>query len=217
MPGTFWHESPSFLKLWLFSFSGTLSFTHLNTASPGIILASLLSVLMDLLLILNLVPKILCTAALLQVGLSLAYHKSDSELPTQSTVTAWPLSSDLISQTAAKRPGRAVLKNSTSFRLPKAEAFLRTMPLPRGFEEFLADLRDTLGLSPPQLVVEASQPAVEDPQLVMEVPQLATEAPQPAVEVPQPAVESPQPAVEAQPLTSEAQSMEIEAPTEAPH
>lgn len=155
-----------------------------------------------------------------QVGLSLAYHKSDSELPTQSTVTAWPLSSDLISQTAAKRPGRAVLKNSTSFRLPKAEAFLRTMPLPRGFEEFLADLSYTLGLSPPQLVVEASQPAVEDPQLVMEVPQLATEAPLPAVEAPKPAVpavESPQPAVEAQPLTSETQSMEIEAPTEAPH
>ncbi|KAG0580561.1 hypothetical protein M758_4G184700 [Ceratodon purpureus] len=138
-----------------------------------------------------------------QVGLSLAYHNSDSELPTQSTITAWPLSTDLITQTAAKRPGRAILKNSTAFRLPKAEAFLRTMPLPRGFEEFLADLRDTLGLSSPQLVVAA--------------PQVAIEAPHPATEAAKPVMEAPEPATETQPLSNEAQPMEIEAPVEAPH
>ncbi|KAG0615126.1 hypothetical protein M758_5G016600 [Ceratodon purpureus] len=138
-----------------------------------------------------------------QVGLSLAYHNSDSELPTQSTITAWPLSTDLITQTAAKRPGRAILKNSTAFRLPKAEAFLRTMPLPRGFEEFLGDLRDTLGLSSPQLVVAA--------------PQVAIEAPHPATEAAKPVMEAPEPAIETQKLPNEAQPMEIEASVEAPH
>ena len=156
-------------------------------------------------------------AGFLQVGLSLAYHNLDSELPTQSTITAWPLSSDLISQTASKKPGRAVLKNSTAFRLPKAEAFLRTMPLRRGFEEFLGDLRDTLGLSPPQLVVEAPQPPMETPQLGMEVPQVTIEAPQVAMEASEPAMEAPQPTVEVQPLSNEAQPMETEAPGEAPH
>lgn len=93
-----------------------------------------------------------------QVGMSLAYHNLDSELPTQSTITTWPLTTDLISQAVIK-PGRAVQKNSTAFRLPKAEAFLRTMPLPQGCEELLADLRDTLGLSPPpEQATEAPPP-----------------------------------------------------------
>lgn len=167
--------------------------------------------------------EIWCIVVSRQVGLSLAYHNSDSELPTQSTITAWPLSSDLITQTAAKIPGRAVLKNSTAFRLPKAEAFLRTMPLPRGFAEFLIDLRDTLGLSPPVLAIEAPLPATEAPQLATEAPQLTTEAPQLVAEAPQLATEAPQVAVDApqlpmgidpEPMAIDAES---EAPVEAPH
>jgi len=160
--------------------------------------------------------------ASLQVGLSLAYHNSDSELPTQSTITAWPLSSDVITETAAKRPGRAVLKNSTAFRLPKAEAFLRTMPLPQGFAEFLTDLRDTLGLSPPVLTIEAPELTTEAPQLTTEAPELATETPEPTTEAPpQLPTEGPQLAVDVPQLVIEAQPMVIDAepgaPMEAPH
>jgi len=165
--------------------------------------------------------EMFCIVVSLQVGLSLAYHNSDSELPTQSTITAWPLSSDLITQTAAKRPGRAVLKNSTAFRLPKAEAFLRTMPLPRGFAEFLTDLRDTLGLSPPVQTIEAPQLTIEAPQLATETPQPATDALQLAVDAPQLVVDAPQLAIEAQPMMIDAEPMAIDAepgaPMEAPH
>lgn len=156
-----------------------------------------------------------------QVGLSLAYHNSDSELPTQSTITAWPLSSDVITQSAAKRPGRAVLKNSTAFRLPKAEAFLRTMPLPQGFAEFLTDLRDTLGLSPPVLTMEAPELTTEAPQLMTEAPELATETPEPTSEAPQLPTEGPQLAVDVPQVVIEAQptmfDAEPEAPVEASH
>lgn len=89
------------------------------------------------------------------MGLSLAYYNLESELPTQSTITAWPFSPELVPQPVAKRPGRASLKTTLAFRLPKAEAVLRTMPLPQGFEEFLVDLRNTLGLEPPILAIEA--------------------------------------------------------------
>lgn len=158
------------------------------------------------------VPETLCTVFLLQVGLSLAYHDPDSELPTQSTITAWPLSSELISQNAAKRPGRAVLKNSTAFRLPKAEASLRTMPLHRGFEEFLVDLRHTLGLSPPPLVAEAPHLEMKAPQSVMEVPQVRIEAPQLTIEAPQMEMGVQQPAMEPQLAATEPPLQAIEAP-----
>lgn len=160
-----------------------------------------------------------CDSTVVQVGLSLAYHNSYSELPTQSTITAWPLSSDLITQTAAKRPGRALMKNPTAFRLPKAEAFLRTMPLPRGFTEFLTDLRETLGLSPP-----VQLPAIEAPQLAIESPQPATGAPQIAMVTPESAIqgqlamETPQSAIQDLPIMPiDGEPMVIESPMEPPH
>lgn len=149
--------------------------------------------------------------------MSLAYHNSDSELPTQSTITAWPLSTEIITQTTARRPGRAVLKNSTAFRLPRAEAFLRTLPLPRGFAEFLTDLRETLGLSSPVLAIEAppaQQPSNEAPELATVATELATEAPEVAVNAPPSELATKVLATEAQPMVIDPEPMAIDAEAE---
>lgn len=152
------------------------------------------------------------------MGLSLAYHNSDSELPTQSTITAWPLSAEIITQTTARRSGRAVLKNSSAFRLPRAEAFLRTFPLPRGFAEFLTDLRETLGLSSPVLAIEAppeaQQPSTEAPQVDTEAPEVATEAPELAVNAPPSDVVATKLATEAQPMVIDPEPLAIDAEAE---
>ncbi|CAK9217528.1 hypothetical protein BDL97_02G070800 [Sphagnum fallax] len=94
-----------------------------------------------------------------QVGVSLAYYNLESELPTQSSVTAWSNSAELVPQVATKR--RATSVRSTAFRLPKAEGFLRTMPLPQALDELLADLRATTGspCSPEEIEVTPLLPA----------------------------------------------------------
>lgn len=93
----------------------------------------------------------------------MAYYNLESELPTQSIVTAWPLSPDSVSHTGSKRAGRVPTSRSSSIRLPKAEVFLRTKPLPDACEDVLGDLRSVLGLPPALLTIEASPPTVEVP------------------------------------------------------
>uniref|UniRef100_A0A7I4DVP9 Centromere protein O n=1 Tax=Physcomitrium patens TaxID=3218 RepID=A0A7I4DVP9_PHYPA len=113
-----------------------------------------------------------------QVGMSLAYHNSDSELPTQSNITVWPLVAHLVSQTA-KNSGRGVQKNAAAFRLPINEALFRAMPLPQVCDELIIDLRDTLGLSPLEQAIEAPSASTQSPmEIEIEAPmEFSQEAP----------------------------------------
>jgi hypothetical protein len=89
-----------------------------------------------------------------QVGVSLAYYNLKSELPTQSSVIAWSRPAELRPQTATKRQATTV--HSSAFHLPKAEAFLLTIPLPKALDELLADLRATIGSPQSPAVIEAT-------------------------------------------------------------
>jgi hypothetical protein len=89
-----------------------------------------------------------------QVGVSLAYYNLKSELPTQSSVIAWSHPAELHPQTATKRQATTV--HSSAFHLPKAEAFLLTIPLPKALDELLADLRATIGSPQSPAVIEAT-------------------------------------------------------------
>jgi centromere protein O len=89
-----------------------------------------------------------------QVGVSLAYYNLKSELPTQSSVIAWSHPAELHPQTATKRQATTV--HSSAFHLPKAEAFLLTIPLPKALDELLADLRGTIGSPQSPAVIEAT-------------------------------------------------------------
>jgi hypothetical protein len=46
--------------------------------------------------------------------------------------------------------------HSSAFHLPKAEAFLLTIPLPKALDELLADLRATIGSPQSPAVIEAT-------------------------------------------------------------